>query len=43
VSARNNFRARGARCERFREEYGFSDVLASWIRGEPTIFRLTPR
>jgi hypothetical protein len=27
----------------FREKYGFSDVLASWIRGEPTIFRLTPR
>jgi hypothetical protein len=27
----------------FREKYGFSDVLATLIRGEPTIFRLTPR
>jgi selenoprotein W-related protein len=27
----------------FREKYGFSDTLATLIRGEPTIFRLTPR
>ncbi len=27
----------------FREKYGFGDVMATWIRGEPTIFRLTPR
>jgi hypothetical protein len=27
----------------FREKYGFSDVLATVIRGEPTIFRLAPR
>ena len=27
----------------FREKYGFSDTLATLIRGAPTIFRLTPR
>lgn len=27
----------------YREKYGFNDVLATWVRGEPTIFRLTPR
>jgi hypothetical protein len=27
----------------FRAKYGFSDTLATLIRGEPTIFRLTPR
>jgi hypothetical protein len=27
----------------FREKYGFSDTLATLIRGNPTIFRLTPR
>jgi hypothetical protein len=27
----------------FREKYGFSDTLATLIRGEPTIFRLTSR
>jgi hypothetical protein len=27
----------------FREKYGFGDVMATLIRGEPTIFRLTPR
>jgi hypothetical protein len=27
----------------YREKYGFSDVLATIVRGEPTIFRLTPR
>jgi hypothetical protein len=27
----------------YREKYGFSDVLAGWIRGEPTLFRLAPR
>ncbi|HEY8123313.1 MAG TPA: DUF2255 family protein [Myxococcota bacterium] len=27
----------------FREKYGFSDVLATVIRGKPTIFRLAPR
>lgn len=27
----------------FREKYGFSDTMATLIRGEPTIFRLTPR
>ena len=27
----------------YREKYGFSDVLATLVRGEPTIFRLTPR
>jgi hypothetical protein len=26
-----------------RAKYGFSDTLATLIRGEPTIFRLTPR
>ena len=27
----------------FRVKYGFSDTLATLIRGEPTIFRLSPR
>jgi hypothetical protein len=27
----------------FSEKYGFSDTLATLIRGEPTVFRLTPR
>jgi hypothetical protein len=27
----------------FHEKYGFSDTIASIIRGSPTIFRLTPR
>ena len=27
----------------FREKYGFGDVLATVIRGEPTLFRLAPR
>jgi hypothetical protein len=27
----------------FRAKYGFSDVLAGVIRGEPTIYRLAPR
>ena len=27
----------------FREKYGFVDIFATWVRGEPTIFRLTPR
>ena len=27
----------------YREKYGFSDTLATLIRGEPTLFRLTPR
>ena len=27
----------------FREKYGLSDTLATLIRGEPTIFQLTPR
>jgi hypothetical protein len=29
--------------EAFRAKYGFGDVLSGFIRGEPTIFRLTPR
>jgi len=27
----------------YREKYGFSDTLATLVRGEPTIFRLAPR
>ena len=27
----------------YREKYGFSDTLATIIRGAPTLFRLTPR
>lgn len=27
----------------FRAKYGFGDVLATMVRGRPTVFRLTPR
>jgi hypothetical protein len=27
----------------FREKYGFGDVMATLVRGTPTIFRLAPR